>query len=220
MTDCLHTATDTDSAAMAESIRSAYRSADADALAGGLSWYTDATDMIRDDADAYGLPFSTVAAIYSACSINATWAANVTIARKWLAYATGKAVRPGGLSTVIVRAEAAVSSRPETFEDAWSVVLQGADERGSKVASFVSNFHGRTDYVTIDRWAMVGAGCAATIPHPRKRDTVATCKHANAPKGLKYARIADAYRDVAAELGIAPRELQAAVWVAVRGSAN
>ena len=212
-TTCKHVATADDHDAMATAIRTAYASADAGKLADGLAWYDDAAAIIAADADAYGLPFSTVAAVYAACSINASWKANVTIARRWLQYATGAAARPTGLAPVAVRCEAAIANRPADFDGAWSAVLQGGDARGSKVASFVANFHGLTDFVTVDRWAMVGAGTAATVDGT-------PCAHSKAPKGPKYDRIANAYRTVAAELGITPRELQAAVWVAVRGSAD
>lgn len=209
------TATDAD---MRDSIRANYNAADPAMLADGLAWYDSASDLIRADAAAYGVPYSTAAAVYAACSINASWAANVTIARRWLQYATG-GQRPSGLATVATRCDAAIAERVDTFEDAFRVVLQGADSRGSKVASFCANFHGQTDFVTVDRWAMVGAGQAtATVNAKGKRTPCDT--HGKAPKGPKYDRVADAYRTVAAELGITPRELQAAVWVAVRGSAN
>lgn len=209
------TATDAD---MRRAIRRNYRAADPAMLADGLAWYDSAADMIRADAETYGVPYSTAAAVYAACSINASWAANVTIARRWLQYATG-GTRPSGLSAVAVRCDAAITARVDTFEAAWSAVLQGGDARGSKVASFCANFHGRTDFVTVDRWAMAGAGqCTVTVNAKGKRTPCDT--HSKAPKGPKYDRVADAYRTVAAELGITPRELQAAVWVAVRGSAN
>lgn len=209
------TATDQD---MQAAIRANYAAADPAMLADGMAWYESAAAMIREDAAAYGVPFSTAAAVYSACSINASWAANVTIARRWLAYATG-ADRPSGLATVATRCEAAIAERVETAADAFRVVLQGADARGSKVASFCANFHGQTDFVTVDRWAMVGAGQAETTVNARGKVTPCDT-HSKAPKGPKYDRVADAYRAVAADLGITPRELQAAVWVAVRGSAN
>lgn len=221
MTDCVNGCgriTDT-AEDMRAAIRAAYDTADADTVADGLSWYRTAEDMISADAAAYGLPRSTVAAVYASCSINASWAANVTIARRWLQYATGQAARPTGLQTVAERCESAISERPDTFEDAWRIVLRGGDGRGSKVASFVANFHGRGEYVTVDRWAMVGAGQAGTYTNGRGKVTPCDL-HAKAPRGPKYDTVAQAYRDVAAELGIQPRELQAAVWVAVRGRAN
>lgn len=203
---------------MADAIRRNYAAADADTARDGLAWYSDAETLIRADAEQYGLPVSTVAAVYAACSINASWKANQTIARRWLQYATGQTERPGGLATVQARCDRAVTERPETFEHAFEIVLAGADARGSKVASFVSNFHGREDFVTVDRWAMVGAGLAETTVNPKGRTT--PCEtHSKAPKGVKYDRIADAYRTVAAEFGIAPRDLQAVVWCAVRGAA-
>ena len=214
---CNATAHD-DPAHMMAAIRANYHAADAAMAADGLAWYTDAERLIAADAAEYGLPHSTVAAVYAACSINASWAANRTIARRWLQYATGRAERPSGLETVAVRCDAAVAERPESFEDAWSIVLQGGDARGSKVASFVANFHGRTDFVTVDRWAMVGAGLATAEPNGKGRMTPCE-RHSKAPKGVKYDRIAQAYRDVAAELGIAPRDLQAVVWCHVRGAA-
>lgn len=204
---------------MRAAIRQNFETADPALVADGLNWYQSAADMISADAETFGVPFETAAAVYAACSINATWAANVTIARKWLQYAAGSAQRPTGLATVAARCDAAVAERPDTFEDGWRIVLQGGDARGSKVGSFFSNFNGRSDYVTIDRWAMVGAGQA--VAYLNGRGKVTPCElHSKAPRGVKYSKVADAYRDVAAELGISARELQAAVWVSVRGSAN
>ena len=218
---CTHAATLTDPQSMRDAIRRAYVTADADAIRAGHDWYAAAEQTIAADAAEYGLPFSTVAAVYAACSINASWAANRTIARRWLAYATGhQPDRPGCLAMVATRCELALAERPSTYSDAWRVVLGDGDARGSKVASFMANMHGDREHVTIDRWAMVGAGLASLTAHPRKRDTFVPCSHSKAPKGRKYDTIRAAYRDVAAELGIDPRDLQAAVWCAVRGRAN
>ena len=215
----------TDPGAMTDAIRARYQAArGTDAATDGVKWYTDAERMIGADAERTGLPHSTVAAVYAACSINASWAANRTIANRWLDYATGaRAERPGCMATVATRCESALAERPETFDDAFRIVLAGGDARGSKVASFVANFHGREDFVTVDRWAMVGAGVASMVPNtnPTKGHIPMPCPtHGKAPKGLKYDRIAAAYREVAAEFGVAPRDLQAIVWVAVRGAAN
>lgn len=216
-----------DPEAMRSHIRRNYMDAlatDPEAVEAGIRWYSDAEAMIAAEARRTGLPLSTVAAVFAVCSINQQWGGNVTIARKWIDYATGASSdRPGCLPIVAERAAEALDRKPETFEDAFEVALGKGDARGSKVGSFVANFHGREDYVTIDRWAMVGAGVASLVPNsnPRKVNTPMPCPtHGKAPKGVKYDRIAQAYRDVAAELGIAPRDLQAAVWVAVRGRAN
>lgn len=209
---------------MRDAIRRNYNAArGTDAARDGLAWYTDAERVIADDAAEYGLPHSTVATVYAVCSVDATWAANRTFARKWLDYATGRkpsANRPAlRYGFVTDRAEQATTERPETFEHAFGIALGKADARGSKIGSFVANFHGLEEYVTVDRWAMVGAGLA-TAEHNAKGRLTPCAAHSKAPKGVKYDRIADAYRDVAAEFGIAPRDLQAVVWVAVRGSAN
>ena len=212
----------TDPAAMRDAIRGHYLAArGTDAATDGVRWYTDAEAMIAADAERYGLPVSTVAAVYAACSINASWSANRTIATRWLEYATGgRADRPGCLGMVAVRCEDAITERPDTFEHAERILGQGGTA-SDKVRSFVANFHGITDRVTVDRWAMVGAGVASVAPHPKKAGAVVPCAaHSKAPTGARYAAIRDAYRDVATEQGIAPRDLQAIVWVAVRGAAQ
>lgn len=213
----------TDHDTMRATIRAHYLAAvGTDAATDGVRWYTDAERMIAADAERYGLPHSTVAAVYAACSVDASWAANCTFSRKWLDYATGRKTsdnRPAmRYGFVADRCERATTERPETFEHAFAIALGSGDPRGSKIGSFCANFHGLTDYVTVDRWAMVGAGLANTLVNAKGR-TTPCATHSKAPKGPKYATIAQAYRDVAAEVGIAPRDLQAIVWVAVRGAA-
>lgn len=212
----------TDPTAMRDAIRSHYMAAaGTDAATDGIRWYSDAEALIAADAERTGLPVSTVAAVYAACSINASWAANRTIASRWLQYATGeRAERPGCLQAVANRCADALSERPSTLEDAERVLAQGGTA-SDKVCSFVANFHGIADRVTVDRWAIVGAGLAELQPHPKKAGVVMPCAtHGKAPTGARYAAVRDAYRDVAAEFGVAPRDLQAVVWVAVRGAAQ
>src|SRR5687768_16689505 len=117
----------TDPDMMADAIRGHYMAArGTDAAADGIRWYTDAESMIASDAERTGLPHSTVAAVYAACSINASWAANRTIAGRWLDYATGaRAERPGCLSMVAARCEDALAERPDTFEHAERILAQG-----------------------------------------------------------------------------------------------
>jgi hypothetical protein len=77
---------------------------------------------------------------------------------------------------------------------------------GPKVRAFYSNIMGDTDAVTVDTWAVRVA-------------TGRTGKHAEWTIGTKrrYAAVADAYRRAAVILGVDPRTVQAATWVAARG---
>jgi hypothetical protein len=76
---------------------------------------------------------------------------------------------------------------------------------GEKTRAFYANILGDQNAVAVDVWA-----ARAAEGYRDKR----------APKGKRYAAIADAYRDAADHRGLSPRDLQACVWVSIRGRAH
>jgi hypothetical protein len=78
--------------------------------------------------------------------------------------------------------------------------------RGPKVSAFWLNICGNLDVVTVDTWAVRAAG----ITDDREAQLTLNRKGG-------YERVAAAYQDVAREVGVLPAELQAAVWLHVRG---
>jgi hypothetical protein len=77
---------------------------------------------------------------------------------------------------------------------------------GQKVRAFYRNLSGNTRAVTVDVWAARAAGF--DMP-----DSKSLTRH-------QYAEISAAYRRAARLTGIEPAELQAAIWIQVRGKAS
>lgn len=178
-------------AAMRRRILAAFRDATAADLAAGLEWYGRAE---RAAADIAPHDPTTGAAIIAALSPRNRWNVNVSQAvRVALAAACGfdcPAVSTGG--------NRAKAWRIASGESPAAIL------RGPKVRAFFANITGDDHAVTVDVWA---ARAAEGV------------KRADAPSGRRYALIARAYRDAAETLGVAPRHVQAAVWVHVRASA-
>ena len=91
---------------------------------------------------------------------------------------------------------------------AWKIA-QGADPletlSGPKVRAFYRAITGDTDAVTVDRWA-------ARVAEGRD--------DSRAPSGRRWDRLETAYRVAAATEEVGARDLQAAVWCAIRGGAH
>jgi hypothetical protein len=76
---------------------------------------------------------------------------------------------------------------------------------GPKISRFFRNIVGDSNAVTVDVWAQrVATGKASNIP----------------PAGLTYTNIELAYQAAALVIGVPARDVQAAVWVWVRGAAE
>lgn len=189
---------------MRRRILAAYAAASADDLAAGLAWYRRAAEaaasiLPADPARAAGV----IAALSPRCqwSTNVGWAAAVIEAA-----ARGEA-SPPAVHTSAMRAQAWRIARGEAPLD----VL-----RGPKVRAFYRNITGDLTAVTVDVWAARVAD-GDYRPHPTKAGLLGAIP---SPAGRRYALIARAYREAAAVIGRAPRDVQAAVWVHVRGSAT
>ena len=187
---------------MNSTILKTYRLADDATLADGLNWYADSRRIIRSDARRYKLPVATVAAVYAATSIRMNWQGNVTMARRWLA---GDAA---GLPAVKSRCYKLMELKPRSRYAAERILIGSAETPPEKIVNFYHNLLGDTNRVTVDGWAMVAAGYAVDF------------KSALVPKGPKYNRIVEEYREAAAYLNISPSELQAITWIVVRGKAR
>lgn len=88
---------------------------------------------------------------------------------------------------------------------AWSIA-HGADPldvlNGPKVRRFYLNITGDHSVVTVDVWAARAAGVDGKLT------------------GARYLAVERAYQNAARIVGMTPRDLQAAVWVHTRGSAD
>jgi len=191
-----HLSESRESAAWQRRIRRAYESATIAERAAGLEWYATANAAADDIANAYGIDRRAAAGIIAALSPRMQWAANLRAAHAVAAAAHSGAAHPPRVGMT------------GNTDKAWRIA-NGADPvdvlRGPKVTAFFANIVGDLRSVTVDVWAARAAYGRDDAP---------------VPAGRRYARLADAYRRTADRLGVPPRDLQAAVWVHVRGAAQ
>ena len=174
----------------------AWRAASAEDLATGLAWYDRASDLAESLAAGAPITRETAAGVIAALSPRCGWSANVRGATKMVrAHVDGKS-------------QPVVAGLPDNRDKGWHILQAGDDplayfsaRTAPKTRSFYLNICGDTDAVTVDVWAAEAAEGKRV-----KR----------APKGKRYARIADAYRRAAELAGVAPRDMQAAVWTYYR----
>lgn len=174
-------------------ILAAYDAADRTATAEGLAWYSRAESTMSTMARVHGVSRETAAGVTAALSPRTPWARNLVIADAVLSAARHGESAP----SVGTRANVA---------KAWAIA-NGADPDsilgGPKVTAFYANLTGDHDRVTVDVWAARAAGANPDRLTDRRRR-----------------ELREAYRQAAESRGVTPRQLQAAVWVAVRGSAD
>jgi hypothetical protein len=171
-------------------IRAAFEAATPDDLAKGLRWYANA----QREGRKVGPTLHRGVGVIAALSPLQAWDVNIELANKLAAvHAEGKPMPTTGYGF------------KRNTAKAWAI-LNGAKPldvlSGPKVRAFYRNMLGCSDSVTVDRWAV-----RIAIGDPDHSGTV--------PSG-EYDAMADAFRRVAAEKGLTPRELQAATWTWVR----
>ncbi|HEX6685527.1 MAG TPA: hypothetical protein VF062_22320 [Candidatus Limnocylindrales bacterium] len=194
---------------MVRRITRAYRQATPQDRATGLGWYAEAArvasviDPVNPDR---------AAGVIAALSPRCQWSTNVVFAERVIAAADAGRPCPDVSTTDNRRTAWMIATGTAPLDALGTVSHTGRVVSGHKVRSFYANITGDTDAVTVDMWAWaVAAGQWRTYRGQRiPQDAVMT--------GKTYATIADAYRRAAAILGVTPRECQAAVWVAARGT--
>ena len=166
--------------------------ADAETIATGKRWYSEGQDMVIANAIVSGRSVRHAAAEMSHLSPRAKWDKNVASAA--LFAATGERMR-GVMSGPFGRAvKASNASDPMgTF-----------GPKAHKTRAFAANLAGDMNAVTVDVWIARAVGVTE-----RELKLVGV-----------YDRIAKAFRKVAAKHGLEPAQLQAIVWIVVRGSAK
>jgi hypothetical protein len=194
---------------MRRRILATYAEASAEDILSGIEWYGRAESAAAEIAEGTELSTRTVAGIIAALSPRNNWRTNLAWAAAVVeAYAEG-ATNPPNVHTRAMRAQA---WRIASGEDPLDVL------NGPKVRAFFANITGDHEAVTVDVWAARIAEGTWT-PHPTKR-TLRDWAAEPAPQGSRYTTIARAYREAAHIIGRTPREVQAAVWVHVRGTAD
>lgn len=185
----------------------------------GLGWYATAWDAAgaiaravvgaaawsRMSADERRALTAQVAGVIAALSPRCQWSTNVA----WASAVMLAARRGGACPAVHTKTMRRQAWRIARGEAPLSVL------HGPKVRAFWANIVGDTDAVTVDVWAVRAArGDRPTVADGRGRMRYADNGRVSA---REYAAYADVYRRAARRLGVTPREVQAAVWVAVRG---
>lgn len=167
-----------------------YKQATAADLREGLEWYNRAERHAAALAAGTEFTVRETAAVIAALSPRVSWPGNADGARLMVTAATGARRNPP-----------TVAGFPANRDKAWRILHHEdpADVLGGpKVTSFFANITGDLDAVTVDVWAARAAGMEDALT----------------PK--RYEQIADAFREVAKLLDIAPRDVQACVWVCIR----
>ena len=177
-----------------KNILAIYGQASEDEIQGGLSWYADAHNFAREQAEKHGLSIEIVAGIVSALSPGTDWERNKADAMQVLA---GNESHGFG-------------SYGHNVRKAFEIRAVGQQERVEKYfpADKTFNFYhnivnpAAAKYVTIDRHAL-SVGIGAT----RADKTVTK---------VEYRELARHYNLAAKKLGILPQQVQAVTWVVWR----
>jgi len=186
-------------------IRARYRRATPGQIQAGRAWYPAAYKVARDAADLAprGIGPAAMAKVIAALSPRVRWGANVREARA-MAAAAGR--MDGDLFGDLGREGAAYAAAryalPENARLA-AAILAGRRVRvtGPKRGAFARAILGDLAAVTVDVWAAKAAGYDPDRLTPRR-----------------VRIITDAYTRAARMVGETPRNLQAIVWLEVRGT--
>jgi len=197
------------SAAMVRRITRAYRAAPPAARAAGLGWYDEAR-RVASVIDPFNP--SRAAGVIAALSPRCQWSTNVVFAERVIAAANAGRACPDVSTTANRRTAWAIATGTAALDALGTVALSGRVVSGHKVRSFFANIMGDDQAVTVDVWAWAVATNQWRTHRGQRIPQDATMT------GREYEVIADAYRRAAAILGVTPRECQAAVWVAARGT--
>ena len=179
-------------------ITSVFRSADAELIAEGVNWYSDARLIADAFAAKHALPVHVTAGVLAALSPLNSWGSNVNLAARMLA--SGGTLDAGYLKANLAKARRIIA---EGTIDALG---------GLKVNNFyLSIITGGAEGVTIDRHAY----CLAHNDRSKSNDVPKL-----SPK--RYAEIADKYRRASVILSkeygmpLSPAVVQAVTWVVWR----
>lgn len=177
---------------MVANIRAALVRASAEQTEAGMQWYPTAFRLVDAISAMTGINTERVTFALAALSPRNPWNWNVADAYTFAA----------------ARAEGRTMPKATTFTRnrlaAWQALDYGTDPWVSaalKVRDFVAAINGDEQAVVVDTWAFI----VATDRRP---------KGAVRPK--EYVKVAAAYREVAREFGMAPRDVQAITWLVAR----
>lgn len=185
---------------------SVWDAADGDARTYGARWYADALREATALGARYGFTPAQAAGVIAALSPRVGWRQNLADAETVLSWAED--ARDGlPCADYVALASACQAFRANVVKACEVVALDdplGA-LNGPKQRAFYRNIMGDADGVTVDVWATRAATRGAL----------------NGPRSAReYAAIERAYQRAARAVGVAPRDFQAAVWIALRARAS
>lgn len=190
---------------MVRRITSAFRAASAADLAAGLGWYATAYAEAARIAAGSAQPenVARVVGVIAALSPRCQWSTNVMWSELVIRCADSGAPVPA-VSTMANRRTAwAIATGMAPLDALGTLSKSGNEVSGMKVRRFFRNILNDSQCVTVDTWA-------AQVATGERNEAMVS-----SPRG--YAAIESAYVRAAEILGVTPREVQAATWVAARG---
>lgn len=166
----------------------------------GAHWYDKAGGVVADIVALTGDTRETVAAVIAHDSPRTTWQRNVAGAYALLA--TGEKA-PGIMAGNHSRAVSAMETGRAGGDPLATI-------KGPKTRNFAMNILGCRESVTVDAWA-----ARIALKPDWTRGETADVERILSRAGA-YDAVANAYRVVAARLGIDPTTLQASTWIRAR----
>lgn len=155
-------------------------------------WYAETFALLNQQ---YGEYATLVTYIIAATSINSTLKCNVRLARKAFYQISNSLEIRGYLPNIKTQLDR---------------IARGQPLSGRKITNYVEAITGNPNAVVVDVWILRAFGLAATKNVPTRQN------YAPSPTSSQYDSVEKAIRLWAREIGIEPRQLQAALWAGVR----
>lgn len=170
--------------------------------ADGLTWYRKAHEYAKALSREYDIPLENVVGVIAVTSVGNRWERNLADAEA-LCKAHAYGIPFSKVKSATYKAQKAKAIRILDAEPEDVLRLIGT-KHASKTRSFYSNIldPDTSIDVTIDRWIWRAVGMDGIHASPRL-----------------YHAVADIFRTIARKHNVRPCELQAAIWIAIRGSA-
>lgn len=159
-------------------------------------WYAETFALFNQQYGRYATLFTYIIA---ATSINSTLKSNVRLARKaFYQISNGLEIR-GYLPNIKTQLER---------------IQRGQPLSGRKITNYVEAITGNPNAVVVDVWILRAFGLAETKDVPTRKN------YTPSPTSSQYDLVEKAIKLWAREVGIEPRQLQAALWAGVRFKAT
>ncbi len=163
------------------------------AVADGRAWYPNAWNVCKSIGREYGVAPKRVAAVMAVTSPRARWSVNVEATHNIVQDAVRSDQFASSYNVLSANSQKAIRIMTSRY---YANVLSGP-----KVSAFYDAICGDTDSVTVDSLMSKAAGYGSDVSDHIREEVTTACW-----------QISDVF-------GLSPRDAQAAVWCAFRGSA-